>query len=162
MSQPHKTFPKRMELSRQQRSFRKGFVRLIGANSETKKPPACLLCLQTVLMAAASALWFSLWVYLPDWTRDNFITCSKGREEHPDTKDTARIVSKFVSPESFKGGSKQTIWLVWLHRLIKANSLICPINQHRFRLTKVPYSFLSAVSFYLGPPVYDRNSFRQN
>ena len=55
-SQPHKTFPKRMELSRQQRSFRKGFVRLIGANSETKKPPTSLLGLQTVLMAAASAL----------------------------------------------------------------------------------------------------------
>ena len=36
-SQPHKTFPKRMELSRQQRSFRKGFVRLIGANSEKKE-----------------------------------------------------------------------------------------------------------------------------
>ena len=34
-SQPHKTFPKRMELSRQQRSFRKGFVRLIGVNSGT-------------------------------------------------------------------------------------------------------------------------------
>ena len=47
---------KRMELSRQQRSFWKGFVRLIGANSETKKPPASLLGLQTVLMAAASAL----------------------------------------------------------------------------------------------------------
>ena len=55
-SQPHKTFPKRMELSRQQCSFRKGFVRLIGANSETKKPPAGLLGVQTVLMAAASAL----------------------------------------------------------------------------------------------------------
>ena len=55
-SQPHKTFPKRMELSRQQRSFRKGFVRLIGANSETNKPPAGLLGLQTILMAAASAL----------------------------------------------------------------------------------------------------------
>ena len=34
----------------------KGFVRLIGANSETKKPPAGLLGLQTVLMATASAL----------------------------------------------------------------------------------------------------------
>ena len=57
-SQPHKTIPKRMELSlsRQQLSFRKGFVRLIGANSETKKPPAGLLGLQTVLMVAASAL----------------------------------------------------------------------------------------------------------
>ena len=31
---------KMMELPRQQRSFRKGFVRLIDANSETKKPPA--------------------------------------------------------------------------------------------------------------------------
>ena len=36
--------------------FRKGFVRLIGANSETKKAPASLLGLQTVLMVAASAL----------------------------------------------------------------------------------------------------------
>ena len=45
-----------MELSRQQRSFQKGFVRLIGAKSETKKLPASLLGLQTVLMAAASAL----------------------------------------------------------------------------------------------------------
>ena len=55
-SQPHKTLPKRMELPRQQHPFQKGFVRLIGANSETKKPPAGLLGLQTVLMAAASAL----------------------------------------------------------------------------------------------------------
>ena len=54
-SQLHKTFPKRMELSRQQRSFQKGFVKLIGANSETKKLPAGLLGLQTVLLAAAAA-----------------------------------------------------------------------------------------------------------
>jgi len=41
-------------------SFWKGFVRLIGANSEIKKPPASLLGLQTVLIAAGSALSFSL------------------------------------------------------------------------------------------------------
>ena len=64
--QPHKTFPKRMELPRQQHYFRKGFVRLIGANSETKKPSASLLGLQTVLMVAASALWFSLWSFRPN------------------------------------------------------------------------------------------------
>ena len=36
-------------------------MRLIGANFKTKKPPPGLLGLQTVLMAAASALTFSLW-----------------------------------------------------------------------------------------------------
>ena len=69
-SQPHKTFPKRMELSRQQRSVRKGFVRMIGANSEKKKPPASLLGLQTVLKVAASALWFSLWLQRRWWNAD--------------------------------------------------------------------------------------------
>ena len=42
----------------------------------------------------------------------------------PDTKDTPRIVSKFVSPERFQYDKKKTIRLVQLNRLIKAPNLI--------------------------------------
>ena len=94
-SQPHKTFPKRIELSRQQRSFPKGFVRLIGPNSETKKLPASLLGLQTVLMAAASALWFSLWLRLTE--------CTINLLDADEEKDEIRPTVHFLLFERFRG-----------------------------------------------------------
>ena len=71
---------------------------------------------------------------LPIWPRVSCRCRSQcqrmGHLPDPDTKDTACIVSTLVSPKMLEVWSEQTIWLVILHKLIKANNLISLIHHN--------------------------------
>ena len=81
--------------------------------------------------------------------------CGRSRPELY-TKGTTCIVSKLVSPETFKVLPKQTIWLVSFHRvigwLVRLFSMWSGFEKYfYFRVTKVPFlkSPLQAVSLCL-------------